>query len=151
MTLRIITAAVLVLGCVLLVSSCYGTRKTLLFYNRVHHWKIYFVKKSHFSVGTYHHFEVYYKDRQLILPKEITDGRREIREFISAAAVENRSSQFGTVLVIFEGQFANEDDLYYRAFVTLHIRPGPGNDLLVTNPCNGKEVTLTSPSDSIKQ
>ena len=139
MTWKLILILVLVLGCVFLFYSCSGTKKTLLFENRVHHWKVFFVKKRHISAGTYSHFEVYYKNRQLVLPKEITDGRREVSEFVAATAIDNRSSQFGMVTVTFEGDFAREDGVPYRAFVTLHIRPGKGDELMVTNPCSEKE------------
>ncbi|MDR6786488.1 hypothetical protein ABIE26_005325 [Pedobacter africanus] len=144
MALKIIIAIVLVLICAVVLSSCYGTRKTLLSENRVYHWKVYLVKKSHFSIGTYQHFEVYYKGNLLVLPKEITDGSQEISEFITAVALDNRYSQFGTVAVIFEGHFTREDGVPYRAMVTLHIRPGKGNELVVTNPCSGKEAVIDS-------
>ena len=130
----------LVFGCVFVFSSCSGTQKVLLFENRVYHWKVFFVKKNHLSIGTYHHFEVFYKDRQLILPKEITDGRHEVSEFVAATAIDNRSSQFGIVIVCFEAEFVREDNVSYRTFVTLHIRQGKGDELAVTNPCSGKEI-----------
>ena len=131
------------LVCILVLSSCYRTRKNLIAENRVYHWKVYLVKKRHFSTGAYQHFEVYYKDQLLILPKEVTDGSQEIREFITAGVTDNRSSQFGTIAVIFEGHFTREDGVPYRTMVTLHIRPGNGNELIITNPCNGKEATVT--------
>ncbi|NML22342.1 hypothetical protein HHL16_15770 [Pseudoflavitalea sp. G-6-1-2] len=143
MTWKLILLAIIVLVCVVLFTSCYGTRKTLLFENRVYHWKVYYVKKSHFSVGTYSHFEVLFKDRKLILPKEVTDNKRAISEFVAATAIDNRSSQFGTVIVTFEGEFINDAGTPYRAFITLHLRPGKGDELVVTNPCTGKEAIIT--------
>lgn len=140
---KLILAAALFLIIIVLISSCYGTHKTVLFQNKVHHWKVYFVKRRHLSIGTYRHFEVYYKDQKVKLPKEITDGRHEISEFVSATAIDNRSSQFGTVIVTFEGDFTNEEGVPYRAFITLHITPDKENDLLVTNPCNGSKAIIT--------
>ncbi|MGE7774756.1 hypothetical protein ACQKLP_08535 [Chitinophaga sp. NPDC101104] len=142
MNWKIYIAATLVLACVILLSSCYGTRKTLLFENRVYHWKVYFVKKRHLSVGTYAHFEVFYKGVQLVLPKEITGGKRAVGEFTSAVAVDNRSSQFGTLIVIFESDFQRDDGVPFRSFITLHIRPDGKKGLTVRNPCNGHEAQL---------
>ncbi len=135
-------AAALVIACVILISSCYGTRKTLLFENRVHHWKVYFIKKRHFSIGTYAHYEVFYKGVQLVLPQEITDGKRAVSEFTSAVAIDNRSSQFGTLIVAFEGDFQRDDGVPFRSFITLHIRPDGKDGLIVHNPCNGHEAQM---------
>ncbi|WP_153393901.1 hypothetical protein [Chryseobacterium vaccae] len=143
MTLKIIIGLAAALVCIFILSSCYGTQKNLIAENRVYHWKVYLVKKKHFSMGTYQHFEVYYKGQLLILPKEVTDGSQEIREFITAGVVDSRSTQFGTIAVIFEGHFIREDGVPYRTMVTLHIRPGKGNELFITNPCNGKEAVIT--------
>lgn len=144
MPVKILIAIALVLLVVLILTSCYGTRKTLLSENRVHHWKVYWVTKRHLSVGTYQHAEVYYRERLLVLPKEVTDGRQEVSEFVTAAAIDNRSGQFGTVAVMFEGEFIRDDGVPYRAIVTLHIRPGKGNELIVINPCNGSEIIIDS-------
>lgn len=143
MTWKLILLACILMGCVLLFTSCYGTRKTLLFENRVHDWKVYYVKKTHFSAGTYSHFEVLFKDQKLILPKEVTDNKHEVSEFVAATAIDNRSSQFGTVIVTFEGEFTNDAGTAYRAFITLHLRPGKGDELVVTNPCTGKEAIIS--------
>lgn len=143
MTLKIIIGLAAALACILILSSCYGTQKNLIAENTVYHWKVYLVKKKHFSTGTYQHFEVYYKGQLLILPKEVTDGSQEIREFITAGVIDNRSSQYGTIAVVFEGHFIGEDGVPYRTMVTLHIRPGRENELLITNPCNGKEAVIT--------
>lgn len=141
--MKLILAVALFLGIIVFFISCFGTRKTLLYQNRVHRWKVYYVKRSHLSIGTYRHFEVYYKDQKVTLPKEVTDGRHEISEFVSATGIDNRSSLFGMVIVTFEGDFTNEEGVHYRAFITLHIAPGTKNDLLVTNPCNGSKAIIT--------
>lgn len=142
MSLKIVSMLALLAAGALLLGSCYATKKTLLFENRVHRWQVYFVKEEHFSAGPRRYFEVYYKGQKLSLPKEVTDGKREVSEFISAVAADSRTSHFGTVIVIFEGDFKTDEGVPYRTFVTLHIRPGRGNDLVVTNPCNGKEAIL---------
>ncbi len=142
MTFKILIAIALVLLIILILTSCYGTRKIVLSENRVHHWKVYWVTTRHLSVGTYQHAEVYYKGKLLVLPKEVTDGKREVSEFVTAAAIDNRSGHFGTVAVIFEGEFIRDDGVPYRALVTLHVRPGKGNELIVINPCNGSEAIM---------
>ncbi|MCD2425804.1 hypothetical protein LQ567_23675 [Niabella pedocola] len=137
------TALLLLAGFLTGLYSCYGTRRTLLMENRVHHWKLYFVKKSNFSVGTYRHFELYYKNRPLVLPKAVTDGQRDINTFEAASIIDNRSNAFGTAVVTFEGHFTDTAGVGYRQLVTLHIRPLFNDDLQVYNPCNGATVVIT--------
>lgn len=143
MSWKWIAAVLLFAGFLTGLYSCYGTRRTLLMENRVYHWKLYFVKESHFSVGTYRHFELYYKNRRLILPGAVTGAQRAIDAFQAACIIDNRSSAFGTAIVTFEGHFTDAAGVPYRQPVTLHIRPLFNDDLLVYNPCDGTEVVIT--------
>jgi len=47
------------------------------------------------------------------------------------------------VIITFEGDFVKGDGVPYRAFITVHIRPGEGDELIVTNPCTYGEVIIT--------
>jgi len=76
-------------------------KKQLLFENRVHPWKIYYVQDRDFARGRFAYYEVHYRDQPLVLPKALFDAAADIDRFFVAAGFPPEATDNDSVLLGF--------------------------------------------------
>jgi hypothetical protein len=132
------------LGLFLYARSAKVGRK-LLYDNERYTWKIYHVTENYFPAGKFQHYEVFYRNKQLVLPKEMTGGVGEISQFHAAGAFDAGQTNYGSVVLIFEARIQKADGFEERNMVSLFIRTDNSrlNQLEVVNLCTGKTATIS--------
>jgi len=103
------------------------------------------VSENNFPAGKQHYFEVYYGNRQLVLPKDITGGVRDVSRFLAAGAYDAGATDYDTVLILFETSTKDERGFEQRGQTSISVRPEPGQtgQLIVTDLNTGKSFNLT--------
>lgn len=76
-------------------------KKQLLFENRVHPWKIYYVQDRDFARGRFAYYEVHYRDQPLVLPKDLFGAAADIDRFFVAAGFPPEATDSDSVLLGF--------------------------------------------------
>ncbi|MFR0717261.1 hypothetical protein ACQKO7_15825 [Pseudomonas putida] len=87
-----------------LLAACNGHKveRVVVYENNVHHWRIEHVMAHNWPAGTRQYYEVFLKDRLLILPAKVFDDERDIREFIAAGGFDISNWRNETIIVAFE-------------------------------------------------
>lgn len=141
----ILALALLFIAITCMFYSC--SRKsssTLLTDNKVYKWKVYHVTENNYPAGIYHYFEVFYGDRKLVLPKEMTGGIRDVSRFLTAGGYDNSETHYDSVLITFQSFTKDEHGFEQRGTVNISIRPNDndGKSFAIYNLCTGKTATL---------
>ncbi|MBA5708140.1 hypothetical protein DT037_13800 [Pseudomonas fulva] len=87
-----------------LLAACNGHKveRVVVYENDVHHWRIEHVVAHNWPAGSRQYYEVFLKDRLLILPANTFNDVRDIREFIAAGGFDISNWRNDTVVVAFE-------------------------------------------------
>ncbi len=143
-TATIICVVALCLFSAIAYSCSRRITRTLLTENRVYHWKVYHIAENNYPAGKNHYYEVYYGDKQLILPAEMTGGLREVSSFVAAGSYDAGATNYDAIFIIFESYSKDQRGFEQRGQMSIAVRPEPGHtgQFIVTNLCNGKTVTL---------
>lgn len=87
-----------------LLAACnwHKVERVVVYENDVHHWRIEHVVAHNWPAGSRQYYEVFLKDRLLILPANTFNDVRDIREFIAAGGFDISNWRNDTVVVAFE-------------------------------------------------
>ncbi|CAB5648663.1 MULTISPECIES: hypothetical protein [Pseudomonas] len=87
-----------------LLAACNGHKveRVVVYENNVHHWRIEHVVAQNWPVGPRQYYEVFLKDRLLILPANVFNDERDISEFVAAGGFDISNWRNDTVIVAFE-------------------------------------------------
>jgi hypothetical protein len=144
----------IVIGCILILlllvtiifySCSRRITRRLLTENKVYQWKVYHTTENNFPAGKQHYFEVYYGKTQLVLPREMTGGVRDVCRFLAAGAYDAGAAFYDSVLILFETATKDERGFEQRGQMSISVRPEPGRtgQLIVTDLNTGNSFNLT--------
>lgn len=87
-----------------LLVACNGHKveRVVVYENNVHHWRIEHVVAHNWPAGLRQYYEVFLKDRLLILPASTFNDVRDIREFVAAGGFDISNWRNDTIIVAFE-------------------------------------------------
>nr|WP_314484231.1 hypothetical protein [uncultured Pseudomonas sp.] len=87
-----------------LLTACNGHKveRVVVYENNVHHWRIEHVVAHNWPAGSRQFYEVFLKERLLILPANTFNDVRDIREFVAAGGFDISNWRNDTIVVAFE-------------------------------------------------
>lgn len=132
----------LVIVAIVLWSCSKKLSRVLLTKNKVYRWKIYHVTENNYPAGTNMYFEIFLGKHQLILPKEITGGERDISRFHAAGAYGNHETNYDSVLIVYEALAKDERGFDQRKMITIQVTFGGDNKIQLTDICTGQTTML---------
>lgn len=121
---KIIFGALILLLIAGLINSCISAkvkRTTLFQGSKPYPWKVEYVQKSNFPAGKYHHYEVFYGDEQLLIPKEIFGSEAAISEFVAANGFEIQHNRNFSVLLTIENISKQNSDFTEHRFISFFV------------------------------
>lgn len=144
MKISIIIGSILILMIVVLIfKSCSkGISRILLTENKVYQWKIYHVTEKNYPSGKFRYFEVYLGKQQLVLPKELTGGVRDVSRFHAAGSFAGHETNYNAVLITFEAISKDARGFDQRNMVNILVSASGNNTVLVKDLCTGDTSIL---------
>jgi hypothetical protein len=84
----------------------------------------------------------YLGKQQLVLPKEITGGLRDVLRFHAAGSFGNHETDYNAILIMFETISKNAQGFDQRNMVSVKVSRLSKNKLLVSNLCSGDTTEI---------
>lgn len=122
--------------------SCASTkvqRKTLFKGSDIHPWRIEYTNEQHFSAGKKQYYEVFYADKQIVIPKTFFKSKQDISQFVAAGGFEIQETNNDAVLLTVA--FIPEDSEYnYRQYCAVFVKRGSTKRDFVVHDLHGAKI-----------